>query len=336
LIGAFSTIKKYTQMKKLLTFIAFQTLIIFSVCAQPVVDYTYKLDNGITVKTERCWSQVWVQQTYSDLKAGDQSPLSVSTRTLGDLTTGSSFKLQRAGKEVKTQGAAPGTYDLKLAFKLSGKPGTLSFLVNNVVIKAKTKTTVSITLYEYQITIAESPVSAKGLSVFDSKINRFKGNNDQTNNIGIPAFFAKGQHDKAIPPEEATGKTTGKIKAGTYDLLISIGIADLVQKIWLENFIMKPDVNYVIVTNLNGGMIQYTGGNKDVKGIRLYPAGTSAKQTGAATPIKNLELGNYDNVATLNACAPGSYDILLVHGNGNKYEWKKNLVVKTGSRTEVK
>jgi len=323
-------------MKKLISFLVLQTLVIISMYAQPVTDYIYKLDNGITVKSERCWNQVWVQQAYTDLKAGEQSPLSVSTRTLGDLTSGSSFKLLRAGKEIKMQGAAPGTYDLKLSFKLSGKPGTLSFVVGNVVIKPKTKTTVSITLYDYQISIAESPASAKGLSSFDSKVNRYKGITEQANNAGIPMFFAKGQHDKSITPDEATTKTSGKIKAGTYDILISIGVSGQIQKVWLENFTMKPDINYMISTNLNGGVIVYTGGNKDVKNILLYPSGTSAKQTGAAAPIKNLELGKYDNVTSMNACAPGSYDILLAYGNGSKYEWKKNLVVKTGFRTEIK
>ena len=323
-------------MKKLLTFLAIQTLVILSLQAQPVTDYSYKLDNGIVVKTERCWNQVWVQQDYAALKAGDQSPLSVSTRTLGDLTSGSSFKLLKSGKEVKMQGAAPGTYDLKLAFKLAGKPGTLSFIVSNVVIKPKTKTTVSVTLYDYQITIVESPAAAKGLSSFDSKINRYKGATDQTNNAGMTTFFTKGQHDKALATDEATTKTSGKIKSGTYDLLVSIGISDQVQKVWLENFTMKPDTKYAISINLNGGVLVYSGGNKDVKSMRLYPSGTAGQQTGAATPIKNLELDNYVNLSSTYACRPGAYDILLSYGNGNKYEWKKNLVVKTGARTEVK
>jgi hypothetical protein len=323
-------------MKKLFSFLAFQAILIFSLNAQPISDYTYKLDNGITVKTERCWNQVWVQQDYAALKAGDQNPLSVSIRTLGDLTSGSSFKLLKAGKEVKTQGAEAGTYDLKLIFKLSGKPGTLSFIVGNVLIKPKTKTTVTITLYDYQIAIAESPASLKGLSSFDSKINRFRGNTDQANNIGIPLFYAKGQHDKAIPPDESTTKTNGKIKPGTYDVLISIGISGQTQKIWLENFTMKADVNYALAININGGVIIYTGGNKDVKRVHLYPAGTAATQTGTPAPIKNLEVSVYDNITQTNACRPGSYDVLLANGNGTKFEWRKNIVVKTGSRTEIK
>jgi hypothetical protein len=323
-------------MKKLISFLAFQAIVILSLHAQPVTDFTYKLDNGITVKTEHCWNQVWVQQDYASLKTGDQSPLSVSTRILGDLTSGSSFKLLRAGKEVKMQGAAPGTYDLKLVFKLSGKPGSLSFIVGNVVIKPQTKTTLTITIYDYQVSIAESPGSLKGLSLYDLKINKFRGNTEQSSNMGIPSFFPKGKHDKPISPDEKTNNTSGKIKPGTYDLLISIGISGQAQKVWLENFTLKPDVNYMITTNLNGGVIVYTGGNKEVKNIHLYPAGTAAKQTGTPAPIKNLELGSYDNLTLTNACPPGAYDVLLTFGNGSKYEWRKNLVVKTGARTEVK
>lgn len=323
-------------MKKLFFFLILQTIAILSLHSQPVSEYTYKLDNGISVKMEHCWNQVWVQQDYAELKTTDKSPLSVSTRTLGDLTSGSSFKLLKAGKEVKMQGAAPGTYDLKLSFKLSGKPGTLSFVVGNVVIKAKTKTTLTITIYDYQIAITESPAPGKGLSSFESLVNRFKGNTDQTNNTGIPSIYMKGQHDKAIPPDESAKKNSGKIKSGTYDVLVSILISGVTQKVWLENFIMKPDVKYVISTNLNGGVIAYTGGNKDVKKLRLYPSGTAAKQTGTPAPVKNSELGSYDNAGSMNVCPPGAYDVLLSMKNDTKFEWRKNLIVKTGGRTEVK
>jgi hypothetical protein len=323
-------------MKKLFSFLSFQAIVFLSLHAQPVTDYAYKLDNGIIVKSEHCWNQVWVQQDYAPLKAGDQSPLSVSTRILGDLTSGSSFKLIHAGKEVKMLGAAPGNYDLRLVFKLSGKPGNLSFIVGNVLIKPQTKTTLTITIYDYQISIAESPGSLKGLSLYDLKINKFRGNTEQSSNMGIPSFYPKGKHDKPISPDEKTNNTSGKIKPGTYDLLISIGISGQAQKVWLENFVLKPDVSYMITTNLNGGVIVYTGGIKEVKNIHLYPAGTAARQSGTPAPIKNLELGSYDNLTLTNACPPGAYDVLLTFGNGSKYEWRKNLVVKTGGRTEVK
>lgn len=322
-------------MKKLVSFLFLQVIFILALNAQSVSEFMYKLDNGINVKTERCWNQVWVQQEYSALKPGDQTPLSISTRILGDLTTGSSFKLMKAGKEVKLQGAAPGTYDLKLAYKLSGKPGVLSFVVNNVVIKPNSKTNVGITLYEYQISIAETQVSQKGLSSFDSKLNTYKGTAaDPTSSKGIPVFYAKGNHDKPIAPVESASKTTGKIKPGVYDVLINIGISGQVQKIWMENFTMKPDVNYVISTNLNSGIVTYAGTSKDVKNLHLYPAGTAAKQAGNASPIKNLELGQYENATLNNACPPGAYDILV--SNGTSYEWKKNMVIKTGSRTVIR
>ena len=321
-------------MKKLLSFLTLQTVIIISLYGQPVSNYTYKLDNGINVRTERCWNQIWVQLEYAELKAGDQTPLSVSTRTLGDLTSGSSFKLVHDGKEVKMLGAAAGTYDLKMVFKLSGKPGTLSFVVGNVLIKPKTKTTVRITLYDYQISIIESPASLKGLSFYDSKVNRFKGSSEQANNVGVAVFYAKGKHEKPIPPDESINSTSGKIKPGIYDVLISIGISGQIQKIWLENFTMKPDLTYTISTNLNGGVISYAGGDRNVKNLHFYPAGTAAKQAGTPAPIKNLELFRYENISSNNACAPGAYDVLLAAGN--KYEWRKNLVVKTGSKTEIR
>ena len=321
-------------MKKLLSFLILQLAVALVLKAQPVSDYSYKLDNGITVKTERCWNQVWVQQDYSTLKADDKNPLAVATRTLGALTSSTSFKLLSAGKEVMTKGAAPGTYNLRLAFKLSGTPGTLTFVVGNVVVKPKMKTTVTITLYDYQVFISESPTTINGLSFFDSKIIKYKGNTDQTYSVGIPMFYAKGKHDQLIPPVESISKTSGKMKPGVYDVLISMSISGQTQKIWLENFTMKPDITYSISVNLNGGVIAYAGGDRNVKNLHLYPAGTAAKQTGTPAPIKNLELFRYENVSSNNACAPGAYDVLLA--SGNKYEWRKNIVVNTGSKTEIR
>ena len=264
------------------------------------------------------------------------SPLAVNIRALGDLISGSSFKLQTAGKEVKLQGVAPGTYDLKMTFKLSGKPGTLSFVVGNIIIKPNTKTSVSVTLYDYQILIAESPASINGLSAYETIVTRCKSNTIQDLYFGIPYFYAKGQHDKPIPPDQVIGKTNGRIKPGTYDLLISIGISGQTHKVWLENFLMKPDVNYKISTNLNAGGITYTGGNKDVSAMLLYPAGTAGKQTANPAPNKSLEIINYQSVAVANCCSPGTFDVLLSYKNAAKYEWRKNIIIQTGIRTEVK
>ena len=126
-------------MKNIISFLVLHGGVSF-IHSQPVSNYVYKLNNGITVKTERCWNQVWVQQSYGTTNEGDKtSPLTVNIRALGDLISSSEFKLLSAGKEVKMQGAAPGTYDLQLNFKLSGKPGTLSFVVGNIVINPKTK-----------------------------------------------------------------------------------------------------------------------------------------------------------------------------------------------------
>jgi hypothetical protein len=323
-------------MKKLFLALLINTMVILSLQSQPVSDYVYKLDNGINVKTERCWSQVWVQQSYAPLAAADKTPLAVTIRALGDLISGSAFKLVSSGKEVRLQGAAPGTYDLKLTFKLSGKPGTLSFTVGNITIKASTKTSVTVTLYDYQILIAESSGSLNGMSSFETLIDKCKGHTVQDLYFGIPSFYTKGKHDKAITPDQVVSKTSGKIKAGTYDLLISIGIASQSQKIWLENFQMKPDISYKITTNLNAGGITYSGVNKDLSIMHLYPAGTASKQTGNPAPVKDLEIINYQNALIANCCSPGTYDVLLDFKNGTKYEWRKNIIIQTGLKTEVK
>jgi hypothetical protein len=137
-------------------------------------------------------------------------------------------------------------------------------------------------------------------------------------------------------PSENAGKKSGKIKPGTYDVLLSLGAPGYVQKIWLENFTMKPDVSYNITTNLNAGVIEYTGGNKDVKSIHMYPAGTADKQKGNATPDKKLERIKCESQNISSACPPGTYDVLLNYNNGARYEWRRNIVVKTSARVQVK
>lgn len=305
--------------------------------AQKVTNYAYALDNGINLKSEKCWNQVWVNQQSDAIKASDQAPLVLSVRTLGDLTTNSSFKLFSAGKEVKVQGAKPGTYIMKVTSKLSGKPGHLSFDIDNVVIKPQSKTTISVILYDYQMRIEEVPGNQNGLAAFTSGVERYKGFSEPNPTCGIPTFYAKGAHDKPVAPAEtAGGNKKGKMKPGTYDVQITLGTPVNPQKIWLENFQMKPNVSYNITTNLNAGIVMYSGTSKDVKTIHLYPAGTADKQKGTAAPDKNLELIRCEAQNVTSACPPGTYDVLLNIGNGSRYEWRKNIAITTGRRTEVK
>ncbi|MCX6329054.1 MAG: hypothetical protein NTZ85_06000 [Bacteroidia bacterium] len=323
-------------MKKFIILLIFNVVMIFSLQAQTALNYTYHFDNGINVKSEYCWNHVWVSQSNEALKPTDQTPLALNTRILGDLTSSPSFKLFSSGKEVKVQGAKPGTYTMKVSFKLSGKPGTLSFDVDNIVIKPQNKTTVSVVLYDYQILVEETPGKQNGLSSFISKIDRYKGNAEQNPTCGIPTFYLKGKHDTPVVADENPGKKNGKIKPGTYDVLLTLGSPGHIQKLWLENFTMKPDVSYSITTNLNAGVIEYAGDNKDVKAIHMYPAGTADKQKGTAAPDKNLELIKCESQAITNPCPPGTYDVLLNFNNGARYEWRKNIAVKTGARVQVR
>ena len=127
-------------------------LLLLAICilpiqAQKVSNYSYILDNGIVVKMDNDWGNVWVQQSQDAFKPSEpQESVVISVRTMGDLTQGTAFKLLKNGKSVSVKNAAPGTYDLSITSQLSGKPGTLSFDVNGIVVKAKMKTTVTITV----------------------------------------------------------------------------------------------------------------------------------------------------------------------------------------------
>jgi hypothetical protein len=307
--------------------------------AQKVSNYTYKLDNGIAVKMEKDWANVWVQQAQAEFKAGEpQTSVAVVMRSMGDLLASgtTSTKLLNAGKEVKMTGTPAGTYDLKVTAKLSGKPGTISFDVSGIEVKPKLKTTVTVTIYDYQIIIDEVAAPSKGLAGYESKVIKYKGNAETSPKCGIPVFYAKGVRDKAVTQDEKTSDHTGKIKPGTYDVQLGIDVCAQSQKIWLENFTMKPDVTYKITANLNAGEITYAGVNRDVKKLHMYPAGTADRLKGVAKPDKTLERIVFDPAVTKFPCPPGSYDVLINIGPDKKYEWRKGIVVRTGARTDVK
>jgi len=307
--------------------------------AQKVSNFSYKLDNGIVVKMDKNWGNVWVQQIQEAFKAGEeQKSINVVLRPMGDLLSSGSTttKLLNAGKEVKTTGTPAGTYDLKVTSKLSGKPGLLSFDVSGIVVKDKMKTTVTLTIYDYQVNIDEVAAPAKGLASYDSKVIKFKNNSETSPKCGIPVFYQKGARDKAVTPDEKTTELTGKIKPGTYDLQVGVDVCAQFQKIWLENFTMKPDVSYKISVNLNAGEVVYAGVNRDVKKLHMYPAGTADRMQGVAKPDKAYERIVFEPAMTKYPCPPGSYDVLLNIGPDKKYEWRKGVIVRTGTRTDVK
>jgi hypothetical protein len=326
-------------MKKIITCLFILVTFILTLQAQKVSNYTYKLDNGIVVKMEKDWANVWVQQSQAEFKAGeDKRAVNVVMRTMGDLLASGSTtsKLLRSGKEVKMTDTPAGTYDLKVSAKLSGKPGIISFDVNGVEVKAGMKTTLTITIYDYQIIIDEVAAPSKGLATYESKVIKYKGNTETSAKCGIPVFYAKGARDKAITQDEKTTDQTGKIKPGTYDVQIGIDVCAQSQKIWLENFTMKPDVTYKITANLNAGEVTYAGVNRDVKKLHMYPAGTADRLKGVAKPDKASERIVFEPAALKFPCPPGSYDVLINIGPDKKYEWRKGIVVRTGTRVDIK
>jgi hypothetical protein len=328
--------KILTVMKKFILLLLFQLLLIIPLLSQTTSNFVYKLDNGITVKMERDWTHEWIQQRQDPVSGNESTSVTVSVRTMGDLIQSSVFKLTGGGKDVKMKEASPGTYDLKITSKLTGKPGFISFDVKGIVVKPKMKTTVTVTIYNYQINIEETPGANKSLASYETLVNRFKGSTETNVKWGTTSIYAKGAHDKSLKPNESTGDNNGKINPGTYDLVMTIESCGTSQKVWLENFAMKPGINYKITANLNAGELIYVGTQRDVKKLQMYPAGTADRQQGGAKPDKALEISCYEPATTKFPCPPGSYDVLLNISNGSKYEWRKNIIVRTGMRSDVK
>ncbi|MFN8211056.1 MAG: hypothetical protein U0T33_08840 [Bacteroidales bacterium] len=324
-------------MKKFLFILVLLSLAGFQLSGQNATNFSYKLDNGITIKSERDWGHIWIQQKQDAFAAGEErQSVVIKVTTFGELTQNTTFKLSSGGKDVKLKEAAPGTYDLKITAKVPGKPGTVTFDASGIVVKAQMKTTVTVTIYKYHVNIDEAPGTNNGLAGYDSKVAWYKGNLDQTNKFGTITFYAKGSHDNKLTPDVVTNDLSGKIKPGTYDVLITLDFSGKVQKIWLENFNMKANTNYKITTNTNSGTVAYTGANRDVKEIYFYPAGTADRMQGSTKADKGTAILFYQGAYATNPCPPGSYDILLTTATGNKNEWKKNVVVRTGVRTDIK
>lgn len=305
--------------------------------AQKVSNFSYKFDNGTVITMEKDWGHVWVQQRQ-DAFAPNEDPQSVviSVRTMGDLSKGSTFKLTSGGKDVRMKDASAGTYDLKVTTALAEMPGSISFDVNGIVVKPKMKTTVSITIYSYQVYISEAQANNNGLAGYDSKVYKYKGNSQTSPTCGRPEFYPKGNHQAAISPDQKTDALSGKIKPGTYDVRLTFDVCGSEQKIWLNNMTFKPNVNYKINTNLNAGDIAYGGTVRDVSKIHMYPAGTADRMQGVAKPDKTREILCYDPANQRYPCPPGSYDVLLNIGNGTRYQWIKNFIVRTGTRADVR
>jgi hypothetical protein len=320
-------------MKKSFITLLFIAVFVYPLIGQTAGNYTFKFDNGAVVKTERDWGHIWIQQKQEAFAANEEhQSVVIKITTFGELGNNTTFKLSSGGKDVKLKEAAPGMYDLKITSKLIGKPGTISFDASGIEVKAKMKTTVTVTIYKYQVSIEDAAVANKGLAGYEAKIALYKGNIDPTGKMATVAFYAKGAHDQKLTPDVVTNEVSGKIKPGTYDALVSIDISGKVQKVWIENITLKADMNYKLITNMNAGTVTYAGGNRDLKILMLYPAGTADRTPKAD---KSTAMMVYDPSYSTYPCPPGSFDALLTNGTG-KTEWRKNVVVRSGVRTDIR
>ncbi|MBI5806624.1 hypothetical protein HZA73_11390 [candidate division TA06 bacterium] len=306
--------------------------------AQVIRDYSYKLDNGATVRTEKGWNYVQAAQTFaSQQKPAATGKIDVAVTAVGDLISGYGVKILKAGAEVDSASLTPGIYDLKITCPLSSStPGDISFLVAGAVIRPKTDTKVSVTLHDVQITINEKTEPNQGLAYYETKTNRYHGNWEQNGNWSIPKFFRSGDHKVKVAPDAPGGDYYGKIRGGKYDLYLDIYTRAGGHMIWLENLELKPDVSCRITTNLNAAEVAYTGGEFEVKMLHFYPAGTAAKAKGKPRPDKKAERFAIEGPDHVTPCPPGTYDVLLNYSYGGKYVWRKGVVLEVDKKTEIK
>lgn len=324
-------------MKKFSLIICFLFLLVYAAFSQKVSGYNYALANGVIVKMENTWSNVRAQLSYDTIGvAKGKVALEVKLKWVGNLVSDYTYAVFDNAGKVTNEKFLPGNYRVAFDVKLVEGVGKLSFEVKDVIVKPDRRTVLQVDIYDYLITVREEPSPMKGLSYYESKVNRYKDNWEQNRNWAKPAFYMPGQHEKRIDPDQPMGDYYGKIKPGTYDLLLNMEISGKLQKIWLTNFTMKPDVRYHITTNINGGEIAYTGGDYEVKILYLYPAGTAAKQKGKVQRNVPLEIIGYEPATGVFAAPPGKYDVMLNYGHGIKYEWRKGVQITTGKKTEVK
>lgn len=306
--------------------------------AQTIANYRYALDNGVTVVTEKGWNWCRASQTFAKQeKPGATGALTVAVDAVGDLIASSEVKVLRAGAEVDPAALAPGSYDLRVACRLSAATkGAISFDVAGVTVKPGMDTRVAVSLHDVQVTVSEKPEQRKGLAYYETKTNRYQGNWEQNGNWSLPRFHRAGDHKARIAPDAPGGDYYGCIKAGTYDVCLDIFTRAGGHLIWLENLTLKPDVGHRIVTNINAAEVAYTGGKFEVKMLHFYPAGTAVKTTGKPRTDKRTERFSIEGPDHVTPCPPGAYDVLLDFSYGLRYEWRKGVVLEAGKKTEIK
>ncbi len=302
---------------------------------QTISNYEYKFDNGMKMVTEKGWNLVNISQTFNILDtARTKSPLLIKVNSIGDLISESKFKVFKDSSEVNPEIAAVGSYKLSVECRLLQNNGSISFEVNDVVIKEKLQTILTISVHNTEILIQESNAYNNGLMVYETYVIKNTGQN------GIettPHFYAPGTVSPEIPPAEALDHYLGKNKPGIYDIKtnIELKMTGFSHIIWLQGITLKPDIRYVFSFNLNVGELRYSGGDSNVKAVHLYPAGTANKLKGVAKPQKNIEVFGFERPSWFTISPPGTYDILLEYGPQIKYEWRKNVVCKVGEQTDI-
>ncbi|PKN73419.1 MAG: hypothetical protein CVU52_07185 [Deltaproteobacteria bacterium HGW-Deltaproteobacteria-10] len=318
--------------------------------AQTVANYSYKLDNGVVVKTERGWNYVKVSESFIKQKNHQETgALTVKVRATGNLISTSEVTVLQNGVAFNPGSLAPGNYDLNVTCRLSSaNKGNITFEVRGISIKSvmendakgiSTKyimdTSVDITVHDVQIVIEEKAVARKGLARYETRSLNYVGTGGSWN---LPLFYRPGDRTRKIMPDEPAADYHGAIKPGNYDICQKINIEWLgfEHKIWLQNMELKADTSYKITCILNSAEVIYTGGVYSMKELAFYPPGYAIKMKDKPQRNRKLEVFSHGKPWQTTACPPGTYDLMLDHHGQVQNQWREGVVLEAGKKTEVK
>lgn len=315
--------------------------------ALQLTDYSYRLTNGIRITPENGWRKTEATQDFTNgVFVSNRGAVQVDFTVIGDLvddhpeiTLSSSSKPKNS---VKLNAGTPsadlnkGKYNAFIKFPLQLKNGTITFRINDVIVKENTLTLVRVTINDIQVAIVEAPGEGWKQSEYNFTTYWAKGNMDGGGYTGYPTVFKAKDHFQMVTPVEIASDTKAKMRPGTYDFYLDTDIskAKFRYTCWIENVKMESNTTYQFRCNLNGSRVRTGIADDNPKQIGFYPPGTAAKQK----PRVNKKLIRYTVVEPWKSavCPTGTYDVLLSFDYGAKMEWRENVVFKYGEETVIK
>lgn len=333
------------KIAKYLSILVIPLFIILSlrVNAQDVTQYNYVLESGIKVNTTHGWNFLRVNQNMNSLESGEETGLSLSFIDVGDLVSGNAllqitsmngdtlFTLEEK-KDYYT--LEPGTYNGFCKLSLDDNSGSVSFYISGIEVKETKKTNCTVFLNDVQVIIEKEADVKGGLGTYRT-IAMASKDAEEGGPVAYPSIYNPDNHSQELSPVESPNDVTHRIQPGIYDLFVDVDIswAGYKYQIWLENIEIEKDIRKIFRLNLNGSKITVNCEEECPEIIHFYPVGTA--ETIGLKEDKSLEKYSIESPKGKNICPPGSYDILLNYGYGERYEWRENVNCKYGELTVI-